>query len=115
MNGHFNGPEGEVVVRIKPGMHTNNGDTCRLAALDHQGVILQPDFNTGSDLRSGALIELMPEYQAISMGIHAVYPSRKHLPLKVRRLIDFLVESFAVPVVVSSDTSRKSGRVFSRH
>jgi hypothetical protein len=39
----------------------------------------------------------MPEYQAISLGIHAVYPSRKHLPLKVRRLIDFLVESFAVP------------------
>lgn len=94
---HFIGPEGEEMVRIKAGMHTNNGDTCRFAALDHQGVILQPDFIIGADLRSGALIELMPEYQAISLGIHAVYPSRKHLPLKVRRLIDFLVEAFLAP------------------
>jgi DNA-binding transcriptional LysR family regulator len=102
---HFTGPEGEVIVRIKPGMHTNNGDTCRFAALDHQGIILQPDFIIGSDLRSGALIELMPEYRAISLGIHAVYPSRKHLPLKVRRLIDFLVESFAAPAWTSKPSA----------
>jgi len=94
---HFTGPEGEVIVRIKPGMHTNNGDTCRSAALDHQGIILQPDFMIGGDLRSGTLIELIPGYQAISLGIHAVYPSRKHLPLKVRRLIDFLAEAFQAP------------------
>jgi DNA-binding transcriptional LysR family regulator len=94
---HFTGPEGEAVVRIKAGMHTNNGDTCRFAALDHQGIILQPDFMIGGDLRAGALVELMPDYRAILLGIHAVYPSRKHLPLKVRRLIDFLVEAFQVP------------------
>jgi len=94
---HFIGPEGEVIVRIKAGMHTNNGDTCRFAALDHQGIILQPDFMVGGDLRAGTLVELVPDYRAISLGIHAVYPSRKHLPLKVRRLIDFLVESFHVP------------------
>ena len=93
----FIGPQGEMNVRVKPGLHTNNGDTCRIAALDHQGVILQPDFLIGDDLRSGALVELMPEYRAISIGVHAVYPSRKHLPLKVRRLIDFLVESFQSP------------------
>lgn len=94
---HFTGPEGEVVVRIKAGMHTNNGDTCRFAALDHQGIIFQPDFLVGNDLGSGALVELMPEYRAASIGVHAVYPSRKHLPLKVRRLIDFLVEAFQDP------------------
>jgi DNA-binding transcriptional LysR family regulator len=94
---NFTGPEGEVTVRIKAGMHTNNGDTCRFAALLHQGVILQPDFLIGDDLRSGALIELMPDYRAMTLGIHALYPSRKHLPLKVRRLIDFLVESFLTP------------------
>jgi len=94
---HFNGSEGEVIVRVRAGMHTNNGDTCRYAALDHQGIILQPDFMIGGDLRDGTLVELMSDYQAISLGIHAVYPSRKHLPLKVRRLIDFLVEAFHVP------------------
>lgn len=94
---HFTGPKGEVSVRIKAGMHTNNGDTCRCAALEHQGIILQPDFLVGDDLRSGSLVELMPEYRATSIGVHVVYASRKHLPLKVRRLIDFLVEAFKTP------------------
>ena len=39
----------------------------------------------------------MPAYRAIELGIHAVYPTRKHLPLKVRALVDFLVEAFAEP------------------
>jgi DNA-binding transcriptional LysR family regulator len=39
----------------------------------------------------------MPEYRAIELGIYAVYPSRNYLPLKIRRLIDLLVESFREP------------------
>ncbi|GAB2610479.1 LysR family transcriptional regulator [Novilysobacter erysipheiresistens] len=93
----FDGPEGPVTVRIRPILHANNGDTCRAAALDHQGVILQPDFIVGDDLRSGALVELMPEYRSIELGIHVVYPTRKQLPLRVRRMVDFLVEAFAHP------------------
>jgi DNA-binding transcriptional LysR family regulator len=94
---HFSGPDGAASVRIKPRMHTNNGDTCRLAALDGYGIILQPDFIIGTDLAAGTLVELLPEYRAASIGIHAVYSSRKHMPLKVRRMIDFLAEEFAVP------------------
>lgn len=93
----FTGPEGPVSVRIRPLLYANNGDTCRAAALDGQGVILQPDFIVGEDLRAGRLVELMPAYRSIRIGIHAVYPSRKHLPLKVRRLVDFLAEAFAEP------------------
>jgi DNA-binding transcriptional LysR family regulator len=94
---HFSGPDGAASVRIKPRMHTNNGDTCRLAALNGYGIILQPDFIIGTDLAAGTLVELLPEYRAASIGIHAVYSSRKHMPLKVRRMIDYLAEEFAVP------------------
>lgn len=93
----FTGPEGPVSVRIRPLLYANNGDTCRAAALDGQGVILQPDFIVGEDLRAGRLVELMPAYRSIRIGIHAVYPSRKYLPLKVRRLVDFLAEAFVEP------------------
>lgn len=86
-----------VVVRTRARIHANNGDTCRAAALDHQGIILQPDFLVADDLRRGDLVELFPGYRAMTLGIHAVYPSRKHLPIKTRRLVDFLVEAFAVP------------------
>jgi DNA-binding transcriptional LysR family regulator len=93
----FTGSKGPVSVRTKSRIHTNNGDTCRKAALAHQGVILQPDFLIGDDLRRGDLVELMPAYRSIELDIHTVWPSRKHLPLKTRRLIDFLAEAFRSP------------------
>jgi DNA-binding transcriptional LysR family regulator len=93
----FEGPRGEVTVRTRSRINANNGDTCRAAALAHQGVILQPDFLVSRDLRDATLVELMPEYRAAELGIFAVYPTRKQLPSKVRRLVDFLVEAFQEP------------------
>ncbi|MDO8250404.1 MAG: substrate binding domain-containing protein, partial [Rhodoferax sp.] len=91
---HFDGPQGPVSVRTNPCMHTNNGDTCRAAALAHQGVILQPTFLVGEDLAAGTLVELMPEFHSLEMGIYALYPTRKHVSPKVRALVDFLDEHF---------------------
>jgi DNA-binding transcriptional LysR family regulator len=94
---HFDGPQGKVSVRTQPCIHTNSGDTCRAAALVHQGVILQPSFLVGEDLLAGRLVELVPEFKSIDLGIYAVYPTRKHVSPKVRVLIDFLVDCFSQP------------------
>lgn len=93
----FEGPDGRVTIKTRPAMYSNSGDTCRAVALSHQGVILQPTFLIGEDLRSGALVELMPGYQSLELGIYAVYPSRKHMLPKARLLIDYLVEAFRKP------------------
>jgi DNA-binding transcriptional LysR family regulator len=93
----FSGPDGELRVRTRPFLRTNNGDTCRIAALEHQGVVLQPDFIVGPDLKRGTLVEVMPGFRSLEIGIHAVYPSRKHLPVRTRLLVDYLVEQFRQP------------------
>jgi len=85
-------PKRQVSVRITPVMRTNNGDTCRAAALRDQGIVLQPDFLIGDDIKAGRLIELMSEWQAGELGIYAVYPSRQYLSGKVRLLVDYLAE-----------------------
>jgi len=72
-------------------MHTNNGDTARAAALGGLGIIWQPTFLIGDDLRSGRLQRVLPEYHLPDMDVLAVYPSRRHLSAKVRVMIDFLV------------------------
>jgi DNA-binding transcriptional LysR family regulator len=91
----FDGPEGPVSVKVAPRLHSNSGDTCRAAALGHQGIILQPAFLIADDLRSGRLVELLPQYRSLELGIYALYPTRKHVLPKVRLLIDYLVQSFA--------------------
>jgi DNA-binding transcriptional LysR family regulator len=89
------GPEGPVIASTRPCIHSNNGDTCRGAALAGQGIILQPDFLVGDDIAAGTLVELMPEYRAAELGVYAIYPSRRHIAPKIRALIAFLSERLA--------------------
>lgn len=90
----FVGPDGPIRVHTTPCIRTNSGDTCRVAALAHQGIVLQPTFLVGPDLEAGSLVELLPNYRSMELGIHAVYGDRKHLAPKVRLLIDFLAARF---------------------
>lgn len=56
----FDGPDGRETVRINARLFTNNGDTCRRAALDGQGIILHPDFMLYEDLQRGDLVQILP-------------------------------------------------------
>jgi DNA-binding transcriptional LysR family regulator len=93
----FEGPEGAVTVKTRPCIRSNSGDTCRAGALQHRGLILQPTFLVGDDLRSGALVEVLPPYRSVELGIYAMFPTRQHVTPKVRLLIDFLVASLKKP------------------
>ncbi|PTD96882.1 LysR family transcriptional regulator [Pseudothauera lacus] len=91
----FHGPDGPISARVRPTLRSNNGDTCVAGALQHQGIVLQPDFLVDEHLASGQLVELMPAYRSLELGIYAVYPSRKHLTPKLRLLIDHLAAHFS--------------------
>lgn len=90
----FTGPEGPVHVRVAPRMRTNSGDTCRAAALEHEGIVLEPSFMVADDLAAGTLVRVLPQYRSLELGIYAVYPSRKFLAPKVRALVDYLAQAF---------------------
>ncbi len=93
----FTGPDGTHEVMTRPRARANSGDTCRGLALAGQGIALEPDFMIGDDLASGRLVHVLPQYAGREIGIYAVYPSRKHLSVKVRALVDFLADVFADP------------------
>ena len=41
-------------------------------------------------MERGVLVSILDEFAALPTGIHAVFPQRKYLPLRVRLLIDHL-------------------------
>ena len=98
----FTGPDGPVAVKVSPRLRSNNGDTCRMAALRHLGIVLQPSFLVGPDLQAGTLVEVLPDFHSLELGVYAVYPSRKFVSPKVRLLIDFLAEAFKMQAWPSS-------------
>lgn len=83
---------------LKSALHTNNGDTCRMLALQGGGITLQPDFLIGQDVAEGRLIHVLPQLSFKELGIYAVYPSRKLVSNRVRSLVDYLTEAFSEPL-----------------
>ncbi|HEX2010359.1 MAG TPA: LysR substrate-binding domain-containing protein, partial [Roseateles sp.] len=51
-------------------------------------------YLAGPALASGALTRLLPGWEPEQLGIHAVYTSRRHQPLLLRRFVDFLAARF---------------------
>ena len=89
------GPDGPVTVKTRPRLWTNNGDTSVAAAVRGAGIDLQPTFLISDELADGRLVQVLPAWQAVELGIYAVYPSRKFVLPKVRALVNFLAASFA--------------------
>jgi DNA-binding transcriptional LysR family regulator len=85
----------EHTVRIAGSLHSNNGDLLAEVAARGAGIVFEPAFIVGPDVRAGRLVPLLQDYEAPPLPIYAVYPSRKHLSAKVRRLVDFLVARYA--------------------
>ena len=46
------------------------------------------------DVASGRLVSVLDEFASPPNGIYAVFPQRKHLPLRVRLWIDFLKHTY---------------------
>jgi DNA-binding transcriptional LysR family regulator len=89
------GLDGEIVVPMQGNLRANNGDALRAAALAGQGLIYQPTFIVGDSLRDGSLVPVLGRYQTYEPGIHAVLPSGRQAPAKVRAFIEFLAQRFA--------------------
>lgn len=91
----LDGPDGAVsTIRHKPRFVTEDMVALRLAALRGVGVCQFPTFVVEEDLRSGHLIDLLPDWTPRAGIIHAAFPSRRGLPPSVRALLDFLAKQY---------------------
>ena len=88
------GPDGNEDVKVNGPFCADNGDILRAAAVAGLGVTLLPTFIVGTDLRSGKLRQILPEFCPPEISVHAVFPSRRWLSPKVRSFVDFLTEYF---------------------
>jgi len=75
-------------------MAANNTQMLLAAALAGAGIAYGPTFVFGEHLRRGELVALLPAYRAADLAIQAIYPSARRIPLKVRRFVDYLAETF---------------------
>jgi DNA-binding transcriptional LysR family regulator len=87
---------GEVTsLAVQGVLEANDGQVVRAAALKHLGILMQPMYIIHEDVIAGRLVPLLTEWELQRLTINIAYPTRRHLPAKVRCFVDFLVEQFA--------------------
>jgi DNA-binding transcriptional LysR family regulator len=82
-------------VAVSGNLSANESMVLLEAVLADTGISLQPRYSVSAQLRSGTLVQLLPDYEPQQLGIHALYGTRRQMPPALRALLDFLIERLA--------------------
>lgn len=85
-------PESQA-VKARGNLATNDGEIAVNWALDGHGIVMRAEWDIARYLRSGRLVQVLPEYFTPDADIYAVYPQRHLAGARVRRFVDFLATS----------------------
>ncbi|MGB0682292.1 MAG: LysR substrate-binding domain-containing protein [Magnetovibrionaceae bacterium] len=84
----------ESLIPIAPALQVSSPAGLKAAVLAGAGIGLLADWQIGSELETGELASLFGDFAATATSFetaaYALYPARRHLPAKVRAMLDFL-------------------------
>lgn len=95
------------VMRVSGSFECNDGAVLREWALAGFGLAWRSAWEVGGDLLQGRLLSVLDAYSAPPIGIRAVFPQRRQVPLRVRMLIDRLKHRFEQPGYWGPDALRE--------
>ena len=87
-----NGAE-EIRVALTPRLTCNNAAAVHRAVLGGGGLAILSHIIVGDDLQNGRLVNLLPAFPPVRLPINVVFASRRHLSLRARTVLDFLIDA----------------------
>lgn len=108
----FHDGQGEPAsVPVAGNLSANESHVLLAAAQAGAGIALQPTYAVAPAVAAGRLVVLLPDFVPQSLGIHAIYVSRRQMPPALRVLLDFLSAYFQDasrwPPVLSAPAGRR--------
>jgi len=94
------GAEGDgQVIHLKPTgpLDCTDGQVLHDWCLAGHGIAWRSTWEVEAEIDAGLLVPLLDAFAAPPNGVYAVFPQRKHLPLRVRLWLDFLKQQYALP------------------
>ncbi len=85
---HFSAGRIRRSVRLAPALTVNTNDSAIDAAIAGFGIARVLSYQVADALASGALSEILGEYEDRSIPIHLVHAGGRHPPAKVRAFLD---------------------------
>jgi DNA-binding transcriptional LysR family regulator len=87
------------VIHYRPNgpMDCSDGQVLHNWCLAGYGIAWRSTWEVEEEIAEGRLVAVLEEFAAPPNGIYAVFPQRKHLPLRVRLWVDFLKHHYGQP------------------
>ena len=95
---HFSQGQQHAQVSVQGRLASNHSEVRLNGALQHLGIACLPHFTAAVALAEGALQPVLSDWRysgAYQGSAWALYPSNRHVPPRLRVLIDFLAEKLA--------------------
>jgi len=89
--------DGTEVIYLKPGgpLSCSDGQVLFDWCLAGYGIAWRSTWEVQAEVAAGVLVPVLEDFAAPPNGIYAVFPQRKHLPLRVRLWVDYLKQQFS--------------------
>lgn len=84
-----------LAVPVRSRITASNGEVLIEAAVRGMGITCHPDFIVDDYIASGQVEQILNDYPMQELGIYALLPSNRHVPHRVRVLMDFLAAALA--------------------
>jgi DNA-binding transcriptional LysR family regulator len=91
----FEGPDGTHVVEARGSFRADNSLLLVDAMRRGVGVGLVPRVMMRAEVEAGTLEAALDDWRTESRRLYAVYPSREHLPRRVREFVRYLQQALA--------------------
>jgi DNA-binding transcriptional LysR family regulator len=78
-------------IRVNSVIEANNGEMIRDLSLQGLGISFLPDFFVDDDLKSGKLVQVLPEFEPDEVGVYAVFPPRRQISPNARAFTDWFI------------------------
>lgn len=91
-------------------MSVTAAETMVSAARLGLGLIQVPEYHVASDLETGALVEVLPDFRPSPTPVSLLYPQARQLAPRVRVFIDWLTQEFAARADLPHSTRHHPGK-----
>ncbi len=87
-------PVGSVrTVRVQGNFQTNSSEVIRASVLAGMGIAFSPHWLFEEELASGAVLHLLPDWEAAAIPIHLVSPPERRQSAKVRAFAEHIAQA----------------------
>ena len=83
-----------TTIKVSGAMECSDGAVLREWCVAGHGLAWRSWWEVGHDVTAGRLVTVLDDFAAPPIIIHAVFPERRHLPLRVRLFVDLLRDTY---------------------